>query len=42
MTAGRASRWFAECQPLTPVIDTLRGLVLGTPIGNNSAILAVA
>jgi ABC-2 type transport system permease protein len=34
-------RWFAEYQPLTPVIDTLRGLLLGTPIGN-SAVLAVA
>jgi ABC-2 type transport system permease protein len=33
-------RWFAQYQPFTPVIDTLRGL-LGTPIGN-SAILAVA
>jgi ABC-2 type transport system permease protein len=34
-------RWFASYQPFTPVIDTLRGLLLGTPIGN-SAILAVA
>src|SRR5436305_12404260 len=34
-------RWFAEYQPFTPVIDTLRGLLLLTPIGN-SAILAVA
>lgn len=34
-------RWFAEYQPFTPVIDTLRGLLLGTPIGN-SAILALA
>ena len=34
-------RWFAEYQPFTPVIDTLRGLLLGTPIGN-SAVLAVA
>ena len=33
-------RWFAEYQPFTPVIDTLRGLLLGTPIGN-SAILAI-
>lgn len=33
-------RWFAEYQPFTPVIDTLRGLLLGTPIGN-SAVLAV-
>jgi ABC-2 type transport system permease protein len=34
-------RWFAEYQPFTPVIDTVRGLLLGTPIGN-SAVLAVA
>ncbi|MDQ6898213.1 MAG: ABC transporter permease [Candidatus Dormibacteraeota bacterium] len=34
-------RWFAEYQPFTPVIETLRGLLTGTPIGN-SAILAVA
>src|SRR5437868_7299585 len=33
-------RWFAEYQPFTPVIETLRGLLLGTPIGN-SAVLAV-
>jgi len=34
-------RLFAEYQPFTPVIDTVRGLLLGTPIGN-SAVLAVA
>ena len=34
-------RWFAEYQPFTPVIETLRGLLLGTPIGHN-AIIAVA
>jgi ABC-2 type transport system permease protein len=34
-------RWFAEYQPFTPVIETLRGLLLGTPIGD-SAILATA
>ncbi|MGO8947246.1 MAG: ABC transporter permease [Ktedonobacterales bacterium] len=34
-------RWFAEYQPFTPVIDTLRGLLLGTSIGDN-AVLAVA
>ncbi len=34
-------RWFAENQPFTIVIDTLRGLLLGTPIGNKAA-LAVA
>jgi len=35
-------RWFAEYQPFTPVIDTLRGLLLGTPISGNSVVLAVA
>jgi ABC-2 type transport system permease protein len=34
-------RWFAQYQPFTPVIDTVRGLLLSTPPGN-SAILAVA
>jgi ABC-2 type transport system permease protein len=28
-------RWFAEYQPFTPVIKTLRGLLLGTPVGSN-------
>ncbi len=32
--------WFAENQPFTPVIETVRGLLLGTPIGN-SGVLAV-
>jgi len=36
-----ALRWFAEYQPFTPFIETLRGLLLGTAIGN-SAILAIA
>ncbi|WP_406355295.1 ABC transporter permease [Streptomyces sp. NBC_00658] len=34
-------RWFAEYQPFTPVIETLRGLLMGTEIGN-SALIAVA
>jgi ABC-2 type transport system permease protein len=34
-------RWFAEYQPFTPVMETLRGLLMGTPIGD-SAVLAVA
>ena len=32
-------RWFADNQPFTPIIETLRGLLTGTAIGN-SAILA--
>ena len=34
-------RWFAENQPFTPMIETLRGLLLGTPIGDRG-IIAVA
>ena len=36
-----AVRVFTEYQPFTPIIETLRGLLLGTPIGNH-AVLAVA
>jgi ABC-2 type transport system permease protein len=34
-------RWFAENQPFTPIMETLRGLLMGTPIGD-SGVLAVA
>ena len=34
-------RWFAEYQPFTPFIETIRGLLLGTPIGS-SAVATVA
>jgi ABC-2 type transport system permease protein len=34
-------RWFAEYQPFTPATQTVRGLLMGTPVGNN-AIIAVA
>jgi ABC-2 type transport system permease protein len=34
-------RWFAEYQPFTSMIETMRGLLLGTPIGS-SAIIATA
>lgn len=37
----RGLRWFAEYQPFTPFIETLRGLLIGTPIGN-SGLLAIA
>ena len=33
-------RWFAENQPFTPVIETVRSLLLGTPMGD-SGVLAV-
>jgi ABC-2 type transport system permease protein len=35
-----ALRWFAECQPFTPIIETLRGLLTGAPVGGNG-LLAV-
>jgi ABC-2 type transport system permease protein len=34
-------RWFAEHQPFTPLVETLRGLLTGTAIGS-SAVAAVA
>jgi len=34
-------RWFAQNEPFTPIIDTLRGLLTSTGIGNN-AIIAIA
>ena len=34
-------RWFAEYQPFTPIIETVRGLLMGTAIGS-SAVVAVA
>jgi ABC-2 type transport system permease protein len=34
-------RWFAEHQPFTPLIETLRGLLMGTPIGDK-AVIAIA
>jgi ABC-2 type transport system permease protein len=33
-------RWFAEHEPFTPVIDTIRGLLIGGPIGG-SALAAI-
>jgi ABC-2 type transport system permease protein len=33
-------RWFAEYQPFTPFMETLRGLLLGTGIGNNAVVAA--
>ncbi|MGH3585387.1 MAG: ABC transporter permease [Pseudonocardia sp.] len=44
-----ALRWFAEYQPFTPVIETVRGLLMGTPVGGHllaavawSVVIAVA
>jgi ABC-2 type transport system permease protein len=36
-----ALAWFARYQPFTPIMDTLRGLLLGTPVAPSSAWLAV-
>ena len=33
-----AVRWFAEYQPFTPVMETLRGLLLGSAVGANGAL----
>ncbi|OLF14650.1 ABC transporter permease [Actinophytocola xanthii] len=33
-----AVRWFANNEPFTPVIDTLRGLLLGTPVGSSAGL----
>lgn len=41
-TMPNGVRQFAEYQPFTPVIDTLRGLLLGTSVSASSIILAIA
>jgi ABC-2 type transport system permease protein len=33
-----ALRWFADYQPFTPIMETVRGLLLGSSIGNSAAI----
>jgi len=30
-------QWFAENQPITPIIETIRGLLMGTPLGAQPA-----
>jgi ABC-2 type transport system permease protein len=35
-------RWFAEYQPFTAVIDTLRHLLLGAPMDSGTGWLALA
>jgi ABC-2 type transport system permease protein len=34
-------RWFAEYQPFTPVIETLRGLLMDKPLGSNAWVALV-
>lgn len=36
-----AVRWFVENEPFTPIIDTVRGLLLGTPVGSSPVIAVV-
>ena len=31
-------RWFAEHQPFTPIMETLRGLLMGTPVGSDGVV----
>jgi ABC-2 type transport system permease protein len=33
-----ALRWFADYQPFTPIIDTLRGQLTGSAIGSSAAL----
>ena len=35
-----AVQWFADYQPFTPIMETVRGLLLGTAIGINAWIAA--
>ncbi|MGW0183513.1 ABC transporter permease, partial [Nocardia sp. NPDC003345] len=37
-TMPTVMRWFAEYQPFTPFTETLRGLLMGSAIGNNALI----
>jgi ABC-2 type transport system permease protein len=39
-TMPEGVRWFAEYQPFSSIIDTLRGLLTGTPIGGDGWIAA--
>jgi ABC-2 type transport system permease protein len=39
MTGG--VRWFAANEPFTPIIDTLRGLLTGTGIGDSAVLAAI-
>jgi ABC-2 type transport system permease protein len=40
-TMPAAMAWFARHQPFTPIIETVRGLLLGTPLGNSAAIAVI-
>jgi ABC-2 type transport system permease protein len=34
-------RWFAEHQPFTPIVESVRSLLAGTPVGDNGPIAVV-
>ena len=34
-------RWFVEYQPFTPIIDTVRGLLMGTTVSTSTVLLAL-
>jgi len=41
-TMPAAVRWYADYQPMTPATNTLRGLLLGTPVSAQTLTLAIA
>jgi ABC-2 type transport system permease protein len=40
-TMSTGVRWFAEHQPFTPIIDTVRALLAGNPVGNDGVVAVV-
>jgi ABC-2 type transport system permease protein len=40
-TMSPGVRWFAEHQPFTPIIDTVRALFAGTPVGNDGIVAVI-
>ncbi len=40
-TMPTAIRWFAEYQPFTPVIETVRGLLTDSPLRATTTVLAL-
>jgi len=40
-TLSGGLRWFAANQPMTPIIDVVRGLMLGVPVNGNTMALAL-
>jgi ABC-2 type transport system permease protein len=40
-TMSTGVRWFAEHQPFTPIIDTVRALLAGNPVGNDGIVAVI-